>query len=284
MDALKPFRNQVFQEDILKLLGRLPPASLDFIYGDPDYNVGVSYAGRHYNKKWDAYIDWYCELTAAALRVLKPTGNLFLINYPKQNAYLRVKYLDNNAHAVQDYAWVYNTNVGHSRKRFTTAHRSILHATKSKNNHFYKNQVAVPYKNLNDKRIQARLAAGHKGAMPYNWFYFNLVKNVNKDKTFHACQIPLPLVTMLIQAATRRGDDCCILFGGSGNELLLCRSLERNFISAELHPQYYKMIKQRLRTGGKIAPEHRLPANKTQAQYDYHSPAAQAEPARAALH
>ena len=46
-----------------------------------------------------------------------------------------------------DYVWVYNTNVGHTNRRFTTAHRSILHATKSRNNRFYKEQVAQPYQN-----------------------------------------------------------------------------------------------------------------------------------------
>ncbi len=101
-----------------------------------------------------------------------------MINYPKQNAYLRVKYLDEHAYDVQDYVWIYNTNVGHSKRRFTTAHRSILHATKSKDNKFYKENVAVPYQNPNDKRIKARIAAGHKGRMPYSWFYFDLVKNV----------------------------------------------------------------------------------------------------------
>ena len=43
-----------------------------------------------------------------------------MINYPKQNAHLRVKYLDDNAFNVNDYVWVYNTNVGHSSQKFTT--------------------------------------------------------------------------------------------------------------------------------------------------------------------
>ncbi|MDR3275108.1 MAG: hypothetical protein LBS81_03890 [Endomicrobium sp.] len=47
------------------------------------------------------------------MRVLKPEGNLFMMNYPKQNAYLRVRYLDGDAYGVFDYVWVY-TNVGHS--------------------------------------------------------------------------------------------------------------------------------------------------------------------------
>jgi site-specific DNA-methyltransferase (adenine-specific) len=255
---MEEFRNKVFNEDVLKILKQMPDNSVDMVYGDPDYNVGINYAGKNYTKKWNEYIDWYIELTRESLRVLKPTGNLFMMNYPKQNAYLRVKFLDDAAYEVHDYVWIYNTNVGHSPKRFTTAHRSILHATKSKNNNFYKEQVAVPYQNPNDKRIKERIANGHLGRMPYSWFYFDLVKNVSKDKTFHACQIPLPLVEMLIKSCTKENDDVFILFGGSGSEIILCKNLKRNFISCEIHPDYYKMIIDRLNANGEIKPDYKL--------------------------
>jgi site-specific DNA-methyltransferase (adenine-specific) len=256
--ALNNFRNKVFNKDVLQVLKRLPDDSLDMVYGDPDYNVGIKYAGKKYTTKWNEYIDWYIELTRESLRVLKPTGNLFMLNYPKQNAHLRVKYLDDNACDVHDYVWTYNTNVGHSPKKFTTAHRSILHATKSKDNHFYKDQVAVPYKNPTDKRILNNLANGSKGRMPYSWFYFDLVKNVSKDKTFHACQIPLALVEMLIRSCTQNNDDVFILFGGSGSEIILCKNLKRNFISCEIHPDYHRMILDRLDNNGAIKDEYRL--------------------------
>ncbi len=255
---INQYLNKVFNKDVLEVLKDIPSNSLDLVYGDPDYNVGINYAGNNYTKKWNDYIDWYVELSKESMRVLKPTGNLFMMNYPKQNAYLRCKYLDDNAYDVQDYVWVYNTNVGHSKTRFTTAHRSILHAKKTKYNNFYKDNVAVAYQNPEDKRIKARIAAGHKGRMPYSWFYFDLVKNVSKDKTFHSCQIPLSLVEMLIKSCTNEGDNCFILFGGSGSELLLCQRLKRNFISSEIHPKYYKMIQKRLSQNGKIDDEYRL--------------------------
>ena len=255
---LEQFRNKVFNEDVIKVLKRIPDNSLDMVYGDPDYNVGINYSGKNYTTKWNKYIDWYVELARECMRVLKPSGSLFMMNYPKQNAYLRVRFLDDVSYDVQDYVWVYNTNVGHSPRRFTTAHRSILHATKSKNNSFYKNQVAVPYQNPTDKRIKQRIAEGHKGRMPYSWFYFDLVKNVSKDKTFHSCQIPLNLVEMLIKSCTKENDDVFILFGGSGSELILCQKLKRNFISCELHPEYYQMILDRLSNNGKIKDEYRL--------------------------
>ncbi|MFH1370522.1 MAG: site-specific DNA-methyltransferase [Planctomycetota bacterium] len=256
--VLNNFRNKIFNEDVLQVLKKLPDDSLDMVYGDPDYNVGIKYAGKNYTTKWNEYINWYIELTRESMRVLKPTGNLFMLNYPKQNAYLRVKYLDDNAYDVHDYVWTYNTNVGHSPKKFTTAHRSILHATKNKDNHFYKDQVAVPYKNPTDKRILNNLANGSKGRMPYSWFYFDLVKNVSKDKTFHACQIPLALVEMLIKSCTQINDDVFVLFGGSGSEIILCKDLKRNFLSCEIHPDYHRMILDRLSNNGAIKDEYRL--------------------------
>lgn len=255
---MEEFRNKIFNSDVMKILAKMPDNSVDMIYGDPDYNVGINYAGKNYKAKWDDYIKWYIELTKECMRVLKPNGNLFMMNYPKQNAYLRVNYLDENAFNVQDYVWTYNTNVGHTPRRFTTAHRSILHATKSKNNNFYKEQVALPYQNPQDKRIKGRIADGHLGRMPYSWFYFDLVKNVSKDKTFHACQIPLSLVEMLIKSCTKENDDVFVLFGGSGSELMLCKKLKRNFISCEIHPEYYKMINDRLLHDGKIRDKYKL--------------------------
>ena len=255
---MESFKNKVFNEDVLQVLKRLPDNSLDMVYGDPDYNVGINYAGKNYTTKWNDYINWYIELTKESMRVLKPTGNLFMFNYPKQNAHLRVKYLDEVAYDVYDYVWVYNTNVGHSPRKFTTAHRSILHATKSKENNFYKDNVTVPYQNPTDKRIKGRLANGLLERMPYSWFDFDLVNNVSKDKTFHSCQIPLPLVEMLIKSCTQKNDDIFILFGGSGSEIVLCKELQRNFISCEIHPDYYEMILDRLNNNGRIRKEFRL--------------------------
>ncbi len=252
------FINKVFNRDVLEVLKELPDNSVDMIYSDPDYNVGINYAGKNYTKKWNEYIDWYIELISESMRVLKPTGNLFTINYPKQNAYLWVKYLDEAAYDVFEYVWVYNTNVGHSPRKFTTAHRSILHATKSKHNTFYKDQVAQPYQNPNDKRIQRRIAMGHKGRMPYSWIYADLVKNVSKDKTFHSCQIPLSLFELLLKAATKEGDLVFIHFGGSGSEIVRAKQLGRQYISCEIHPEYHKMILQRLENDGKIPLEYRL--------------------------
>jgi len=255
--AMKNYLNKVFLKNIMELLKELPDKCVDMVYGDPDYNVGVKYGDKSYTKTFDEYIEWYIGLTKESLRVLKDDGNMFLINYPKQNAHLRVKYLDSVCYEVLDYVWVYNTNVGHSPRRFTTAHRSILHCRKTRRSKFYKENVALPYKNPTDRRILHNLANGSKGRMPYDWLYFDLVKNVSKEKTFHACQIPQKLSEMLIKSCTMPKDIVLILFGGSGSEIEMCKFLDRKYISAEIDKKYYEIIIDRLKKG-KIDEKYRL--------------------------
>ena len=256
--TLLHFKDRVFNKDVADLLRQLPNDSVDCIYADPDYNVGVRYNSISYTQNFEDYISWCISWSKESHRVLKPAGNFFIINYPKNNAYLRTRYLDQVFYSVNEYVWVYNTNIGHSKKKFTTAHRSILHCTKSKNNVFYKENVARPYENPTDKRIKRLINSGKLGRMPYSWLYYDLVKNVGFTKTFHSCQIPEGLSSTLIAAATKKNDTVLILFGGSGSEIIECQRLKRHFIAAEIDKQYYNLILERLKAGGEVPEKYRL--------------------------
>ncbi len=50
---------------------------------------------------------------------------------------------------------------------------------------------------------------------------------------------------------------------------ILESSLKRNFISCELHPEYYEMIQERLANNGKISNEHRLEFIQEKNKEDY---------------
>ncbi len=249
---MKKFINKVFHDDIMNVLKKLPDSSVDMIYGDPDYNVNIVYNGKNYTKKFDDYLNWYIELTKQCMRVLKHDGNLMMMNYAKPNSHLRVKYLETeicDAQMIEEYVWVYPYNFGMSKKKFTRAHRNILHVTKSKYNKFYRKNVAEPYKNPKDKRVLKLKAEGSPGRMPYSWFENNLVKNVSKEKTIHAAQIPKAVSKKLIYSCTEPGDLVLVLFAGSGSECEVCKEGGRNFISADLEKKYVNLTRYRIRNG-----------------------------------
>lgn len=124
---IEKYLNKVHNIDTKNLLRKLPDKSVSCIYSDVDYNVGIKYSGKSYTKSFDKYITDYIDLASESLRVLRDDGSAFFINYPKNNAFLWVNYLHSACFSVQEYVWVYNSNIGHSPRRFTTAHRSILH-------------------------------------------------------------------------------------------------------------------------------------------------------------
>lgn len=234
--------------DVIKELERLKEngEKFDCIYADPDYNVGIKYNSKKFTKKFDDYIDWCIQWSKLSYELLRNEGNFFIINYPKNNSYLRVRYLDDTFFDVHEYVWVYNQNIGHSINTFTTAHRSILHCIKTKLNKFYKENVALPYKNPTDKRVNRLIQNGSKGRMPYSWFYFDLVKNVSKDKTIHPCQIPQQLSTMLISSCTQPQDKVLVLFTGSGNDVISAIKLGRWVKTIDINKQYIDIVKERI--------------------------------------
>jgi len=235
-----------YLRDVVSLLKEYPDGFFNMIYADPDYNVGKSY-GPSQKPMTDELYQYWCKVWArSAYRKLADDGNMFIINYPRNNAILWVELLDKMCYNVVEYVWIYNTNIGQSNRKFTTAHRTILHITKSKDNRFYKNEVAVPYKNPGDKRIQALIEKGSKGRMPYSWFYFDLVKNVSREKTSHPCQIPELLSEMLVRGTTTSGDTVLIMFGGSGSEVLVCDRLRRKWVVCEIEDTYHRLINIRL--------------------------------------
>lgn len=296
----KSARNVCLNEDVIAALEdfKLKKIKFNTIYSDPDYNVDISYNGVKYKKKWEEYMDWYGRLTRLSLECLEDDGHLFLLNYPKQNSHLRVKYIDDKPTNIPDwassysilkkgevseYVWIYNSNIGLSQKKFTTAHRSILHITKTKKAKLNKGNWWMPFKNPGpvSRRLYNKLISeGHNeeyaskislnhvsntGRMPYSWIndfelassvvnhggkgamYNDLVKNYSKDKTIHPCQIPIKLVQGLICSSTKEKDHVFIHFGGSGNELIACKNLNRYFTSCEISKHYHSMIVDRLK-------------------------------------
>ena len=192
--------------DCLEIMKKMPDESVDMIITDPPFNIGKKYGGVYKdNKKHDEYIEWCKIWLAECIRLLKKTGSLYLFNYPENNAYL-LPFLKEKMVFKRWMTWHYPTNTGHSKTNFTRTQHSIIFCAKTERHKFNKFEIAEPYKNPNDKRIQERLKNGSNGKTPYDVFHFNLVKNVSKDKTVHPCQIPVPLLKIFIKASSDEGD------------------------------------------------------------------------------
>lgn len=224
----------------------MPSESIDVVITDPPFNIGMDYGGIYEDNKTKAeYIKWCEKWLSECIRLLKPTGSLYLFNYPENNAYL-LPFLQENMIFKRWMTWHYPTNIGHSKTNYTRSQHSIIFCTKTKDAVFNKEAIAEPYKNLNDKRILERLKNGSKGKTPYDVFHFNLVKNVSKDKTPHPCQIPVPLIKLFISASSNEGDVIFDPFGGSFSTSAAAKELNRSSVSIDINPKYVEIGEKRL--------------------------------------
>jgi hypothetical protein len=193
------------------------------IVSDPPFNIGY-----HYNEYSDDMDETsYIDMLSSIFR----GGASVIIHYPE--ALYKIAF---NMQCIPQrvVSWVYNSNT----KR---QHRDIAYFNVMPNF----SQVKQPYKNLNDKRIQHRMEQGNLGADLYDWFYVNQVKNINKEKTAHPCQMPLDVMLNVIGILPSQYT-IYDPFMGSGTTGLACAILDRNFIGCELNDVYYNIAKDRI--------------------------------------
>lgn len=225
---------------------KIPDESVDLIVTDPPFNIGKDYGNYNDRKPKEEYIEWCKKWLIECIRILKEGGALYLFNYPENNAYL-VPFLDEHLTFRRWMTWHYPVNTGMSPTNFTRSQHSILFYIKGeKPKIFNKREIAVPYKNPGDKRIIERIKNGSNGRAPYDVFQFNIVKNVNKDKTPHPCQLPIDLVKIFIKASSNKGDWVLDPFSGSFTVNVCAKELDRNSIGIEINPDFCKIGRERL--------------------------------------
>ena len=205
------------------------------IVTDPPFNIGYNY--NSYKDKMPEQ-DYYDML----YYVLKDFKSV-VVHYPESLYKLSFKLGTPPERVV---SWVYNSNTGRQ-------HRDIA---------FFGikpdfSKVKQPYKNLNDKRIQKRIAEGKTGAKLYDWWEINQVKNVSKEKTQHPCQMPLEVMKRIIGILP---EDCVIIdpFMGIGTtgvavvEMNKEQNTNRSFVGIEIDKQYFNIAYDRINNTSNI--------------------------------
>ena len=189
---------------------------------DPPYNQGYAYNNYKDKLSKKDYIELLSKIPTPCV----------IIHYPEETINLLPKAIKENCEQVV--CWVYNSNTGKQSR--------IIFWWGCKPNF---KKVTQPYKNLNDKRIQKRIAEGKTGAKLYDWWNINQVKNVSKEKTEHPCQIPEKVIENIILTTASKDDLIIDVFAGSGTTGIVAEKLGYKSIMYEIDRDYCKIIEKR---------------------------------------
>lgn len=193
---------------------------------DPPYNIGYKYGSKvNDSLSWNDYSSMI-QKSVNNMYLNTEEGHLFMINYPIQTSRLLHVIESTGWNLKQWITWVYPSNVGHSKKKFTTASRVITWFVKG-NPDYNIRATLQPFKNPNDKRIKERIANGQRGVAHYDWWHINMRKNVSKGYAGWANQLPLELVERIILTTTNDNDLVGDMMAGGGTTLEACIKLNR---------------------------------------------------------
>lgn len=230
---------EILQGDALDKLNRLPSESVDLIIADPPYNLNKDYGNKSDSKSFDEYIRFTKDWTKEAVRLLKPTGTIYVFMGFRFISYLyQILENDNSLFFNNWICWFYTQGIG-KKKGFSPRHDDILMFTKSKDFTFNLDEVRVPqkfYRSINNMR----------GANPGDVWEFSHIHYCQENRQSHPTQKPEGLMERMVLASSNEGDLVIDPFAGSGTTLRVCQQLNRSCIGIELNSEYVEMIKRRL--------------------------------------
>ena len=241
--------NALYCMDCLEGLRRLPHDSVNLVFADPPYNIGVDYGnGDTSLDRHEAYFDWCSEWFKAVERILIPGGAFYLMQYPEYCAYWLPRLRAVRLNFRRWITWHYPSNVGQSPNNWTRSQRAILYCIKGRAPKTF-NGLAdpQPYRNPTDKRIQENLKK-RPGVVPYDTWEYDLVKNVSHEKQSKGPpnQLPESLLRRIILTSSNEGDLVLDPFVGSGTTPAVAKQEKRQYIGFDINADYICIARERL--------------------------------------
>lgn len=275
--------NKIILGDAVKELRKLPDKSCDVIIIDPPYNIGKDFGNNNDKRELNEYVEWSKNWINEAIRIMKPTGTMFIYGFSEILAHLSVEIPIKKRWLIWHYT---NKNVA-SLNFWQRSHEAIICAWKDKPI-FNRDEVREPYTEgfLNGAAGKVRkgtlgrfsregketIYKAHKGgALPRDvikapalaggagmierWFLCKtcddvfepqkLKEHLKHEVIKHPTQKPRDLTQKLIKSAMPKKDGVVLVpFVGSGSECVVAKKLGLSYLGFELNPDYIKIAEK----------------------------------------
>jgi len=237
--------NEIYQGDCIEIMGGFPEESVDLIFADPPFNIGVRYEGSDDRRQYEEYVEWSERWIDAAVRLLKKTGSLYVAIGDEYAAEIRMIGRKKNLFLRNWIIWHY-TFGQHQRRKFSRAHTHIFYwVVNEREFTFNVGAIRVPSAR---QTVYADRRAHPCGRVPDDVWSFSRVCGTFKERLGkHPCQMPESLLERIILASSNEGDLVLDPFCGTGTTLAVAHKLGRSHVGIDISPSYCDLASRRLR-------------------------------------
>lgn len=268
--------DKVYHGNIVEVLKNYPSNSIDLAFADPPYNLDKMYNSYDDKKRETLYLDWCNTWLKEYIRVLKPTGSLFLLNLPKWAIY-HANFLDQYLFFQN---WIVWDAISEPRGKLMPSHYALLFYTKHPSDFTFNNEsiskIDAPIFCLRASCIKERKKQAIDPKVPLTdiWWDIHRIKH-KKERDPHPCQLPEKLMERIILLTTNEGDIVLDGLCGTGTTPIVAAKLRRRYIAIDIDKNYVEITKKKLeeiKTKGYIEREatrkYKKPVTKKQLQLE----------------
>ncbi len=246
---------ELYLEDSLLFLEKIPENSIDLVFADPPYNLSnggfTCHAGKmvSVNKgNWDKSnglekdLEFHSAWIKACRRVLKPSGTIWISG--TYHSIYRCGYaLElNNFHILNDICWFKpNASPNLSCRFFAASHETLLWARKDK-----KASHCFNYSYMRNGNWPNDIIKKENKQMRSVWA-INTPKPIEKLFGKHPTQKPIDLLKRIVLSSSNKGQTVLDPFTGSSTTGLVAYLYGKKFIGIDKEKQYLDLSIKRFK-------------------------------------
>ncbi len=123
--------NKIYLGNCIEIMKTLPDKSIDLVFADPPFNIGIKYDTHNDNMSYDEYYNWSEKWIKESYRLLKDNGTIYIAIGDEFAAEINL-ILKRTGFYFRNWIVWYYTFGQNQRKKFNRSHTYILYFTKSK--------------------------------------------------------------------------------------------------------------------------------------------------------
>ena len=239
--------NVVHCGDAIQTLKRYPDNCIDLAFADPPYNLKKLYSAC--DDSWDEpkYLEWCNEWLAEYVRVLKPTGSLYVLNLPRW-AMRHAVFLNKRLHFQNWIAW---DALSEPMGKLMPAHYALLFYTKHPTDFTFNYGKLAELDSreycLRASCIRKRKLDGADNKEPLTdiWSDIHRIRHP-KDRDYHPCQLPDALMERIINLSTNEGDVVLDALSGTGTTAVTAARLGRRYVAIDIDESYVALTREKI--------------------------------------
>jgi site-specific DNA-methyltransferase (adenine-specific) len=236
----------VHHGDCVAGLAGLERGSVDLIFADPPYNIGIDYGegARADRRPSVEYVAWMRDWINAAALALSPTGSLWIVCGQEQSAD-HDKAIQAAGLTIRNRITWYETFGNNCQKKFNRTSRPVYYAVKN-SRHFTFNRDAVTTPSARQTKYRDRRAAAGGKLLDDVWTIPRVCGTHRARVAGVPTQIPEEMLRRVVLCSSNPDDLVVDPFTGSGTTGAVSVKHGRRFVGWELREQFVAIARSRI--------------------------------------